>query len=168
MKKILTILMTIMTIVTTAQTPKKKLDKALASYFNGEWHGEGQFANGKKISARLRFEFSLDSSWLVNHHEDRIPNKYRADSYWGLNPATGKLMAVIFDNFGGYRVFNGTYADSLVLARSAATAQGNKYFEHFIYRKLDANSFKMSYETSRDSIQWRESDHLIFKKKTDG
>jgi hypothetical protein len=35
-------------------------------------------------------------------------------------------------------------------------------FEHFIYERLSAGQFKMTYEVSRDGITWRTGDWLVF------
>ena len=165
MKQLFIALLALSAATTSAQSPNKKLDKQITDFFTGNWHGEGQFANGKKISANISFKLSLDSCWLVNQHTDELPNEYKADSYWGIDQSTGGLTATIFDNFGGLRLFSGVYADSLVLVRAVQIPQGIKYFEHFIYKKMDAGSFNMIYEVSRDSIQWHEGDHLVFKRK---
>jgi hypothetical protein len=47
-------------------------------FFAGDWNGNGEFANGKKIEAEVNFAPDLDRQWLVYRHTDRPPNRYNA------------------------------------------------------------------------------------------
>lgn len=146
--------------------PPKKLDRDLLSFFIGNWKGDGEFANGKKISADLTFKISLDSSWISYEHVDKLPNRYKATSMWGID-ATGQFVAYAFDNFQGHRKFvsNGWKEGKLILSTSEFYAQRGIVFQHFIYEKIADRSFKMTYETSSDGIRWVLGDYLIFTKK---
>jgi hypothetical protein len=149
-----------------AQTPPARLDPSMVGFFNGEWKGEGAFANGRAIAAALSFRLSLDSAWLVSDHADQPPNGYKATSYWGVDAATGQFVAIIFDNFHGHRNFasSGWAAGRLVLTAQSFTAGAGTYFEHFIYERQSDTQFRMTYETSRDGITWRMGDALLFTK----
>lgn len=134
-------------------------------YFIGTWNGEGEFASGKKISATLSFTLSLDSCWLVSEHADKAPNQYKATSMWGID-ADGAFLAYTFDNFHGHRQFvsDGWKDGRLILSANDYHAKSGLQFQHFIYEKLSATSFKMTYEVSKDGIEWRLIDHLVFTK----
>ncbi|HEX9510546.1 MAG TPA: hypothetical protein VF939_08685 [Puia sp.] len=156
---------------TAAQTDNAphRPDPDLLHFFMGYWKGEGEFANGKKVAADVSFQLSLDSCWLVYTHRDKLPDSYKADAYWGVDRQTGEFLAYCFDNFQGHRQFvsNGWKNGRLILTAHAYLSQVGNYFEHFIYEKLSDSSFKMSYETSRDGIQWKLGDWLVFR-KTEG
>ena len=85
--------------------PPTRLDSSLTQYFTGDWTGEGHFSNGKPITATVSFHLALDSAWLVGEHQDRPPNQYKANSYWGVDAITGQFVANTFDNFHGHRTF---------------------------------------------------------------
>ena len=148
----------------TAQS--KKLDREFLSFFIGDWAGDGEFANGKKISADVTFKIALDSSWLSYEHVDRLPNRYKATSMWGID-ASGQFAAYAFDNFRGHRKFvsSGWKDGRLILSTSEFYPQRGIIFQHFIYEKLSDQSFKMTYETSSDGIRWNLGDYLTFTKK---
>lgn len=173
MKKIITfVLITLSLLATLPASPQMnpptpyRPDSSLLHFFRGSWHGEGAFANGKKIAADASFQVGLDSSWLVYTHRDRSPGPYQADAYWGEDRQTGEFLAYSFDNFQGHRQFvsPGWKDGRLVLTAHAWLPSVGSYFEHFIYEKLSATSFKMTYETSRDGIEWRMGDWLVFSK----
>lgn len=144
-----------------------RADSALVHFFTGEWKGEGTFANGRPIKARLVFRLALDSAWLVCEHRDEPPNRYQADLYWGVDAATGQFLAYAFDNFHGHRQFasKGWAGGRLLLARKAEAPGAGMYFEHFIYDSLTDSAFRMTYETSRDSVAWRLGDSLVFRRR---
>jgi hypothetical protein len=73
-------------------------------------------------------------------------------------------VAYCFDNFHGHREFAGNDWNNgrLILSTHAYSARAGLVFEHFIYEKLSDNSFKMTYETSRDGIVWTLGDYLTF------
>ncbi|MBO9727644.1 MAG: hypothetical protein J7623_03290 [Chitinophaga sp.] len=145
-----------------AQQTPPRLPSSLVHFFTGTWKGAGTFANGKPIAATATFTLSLDSCWLQYEHVDIPPNVYKAHALWGAGN-DGSLLAYIFDNFGGHRQFTGNYTNDALVLVSAQIYPGNKkVYQQFVYRKLSAASFKMSYEMSTDSVQWRMGDTLIF------
>jgi len=119
---------------------------------------------GARIAADLTFTLSLDSCWLVYEHRDRLPNRYKATSMWGMDAQTGELVAYCFDNFQGHRKFesNGWRNGKLILSHHDVLPKVGLYFEHFIYERTGEHSFKMTYETSRDGISWQMGDWLMF------
>lgn len=144
--------------VVNAQQQKTEL-----KFFIGEWSGEGEFANGKKISADVSFKFKLDSSWIEYQHTDRPPNRYSALSIWGYDKASGKFVSQVFDNFGGSRKFTsaGWEGSKFILTYDTPKPP----YQRFIYERLDAGSFKMTYEMSQDGTTWKMGDYLVFKRK---
>ncbi len=93
---------------------------------------------------------------------------------WGVDGGTGQFVAFTFDNFHGHRQWSssGWSGGKLVLST---------VFEHFIYERLSATQFKMTYEVSRDDnrakrrlrtrrtkgrgsdeVPWRLGDWLVF------
>jgi hypothetical protein len=151
----------------SAQKPAARLDNALVTFFSGHWKGEGAFANGRPISAELVFRPSLDSAWLVCEHRDLPPNGYKADLYWGVDATTGAFVAYAFDNFQGHREFAspGWVDGKLQLQRQAQAPGVGTYYERFEYQRLTGDSFRMSYETSRDGAKWGLGDSLVFRRR---
>ncbi|GHM99125.1 hypothetical protein WSM22_06150 [Cytophagales bacterium WSM2-2] len=149
-----------------AQAQSKKLPADFINFFVGNWAGEGEFASGKKISADLSFKLSLDSTWITYEHTDKLPNKYKALSMWGVDAQTGQFVAYAFDNFHGHRKFasNGWKDGKLILTANEFYTQAGLVFQHFIYEKLTDKSFKMTFETSKDGISWKMGDYLVFNK----
>lgn len=167
-------------------TAAAKLDSSMVRFFLGKWEGKGAFGNGRPIAARVEFRLGLDSAWLVCEHRDELPNQYKADLYWGVDETTRKFVAYAFDNFHGHRVFASvgypsaakdtneeergkaaptTFWDGkLLLQREAEAPSVGKYFERFVYERLSPDSFRMSYETSRDGVKWGLGDSLVFKR----
>lgn len=164
--KLLLVFMTLAVATVAQPSARPKLPDDLLHFFIGNWTGDGQFANGKKISADVSFKLSLDSSWLTYEHIDRLPNRYKALSLWGVD-ATGQFVAYAFDNFRGHRKFasNGWKDGKLVLSTHEYIPQRGVFFQHFIYEKQADQSFKMTYETSNDGINWKLGDYLTFSKK---
>lgn len=151
-----------------APPPAFRPDPGLIAYFSGTWTGEGSFASGRPIKASLSFHLTLDSAWLVAEHQDLPPNLYKATTYWGTDVRTGEFIAYAFDNFQGHRQFvsNGFIGGRLVLAsQQFQGAKTGVVYEHFIYERLTATQFKMSYEVSQDGIEWRMGDSLVFTKQ---
>jgi hypothetical protein len=157
------------TISMMAQSPNQnnKLSDDFTSFFVGNWTGDGEFSNGKKISADLIFKMSLDSSWITYEHTDKLPNRYKALSIWGVDMLSGQFIAYSFDNFHGYRKFvsDGWKDGKLILTANEYYAQKGLVFQHFIYEKISEKTFKMTYETSKDGINWKLGDYLLFNKK---
>lgn len=149
------------------QKSTHKLSPDLISFFSAEWKGAGAFASGRKIEADLVFSMTLDSAWLSCSHTDRSPNTYKANLMWGIDKSTGRFLAYNFDNFQGHRQFesDGWVDNKLVLANSQEIPKIGKVYEHFIYQKIDNNSFKMTYETSKDGQTWKMVDYLVFDRK---
>lgn len=149
------------------QQPAHKLPADLIRYFAAEWKGTGEFASGRKIEADLVFSVALDSAWLSCSHRDRSPNTYQAFLMWGVDKNTGRFVAYNFDNFQGHRKFESEgWADNkLVLSNSQEKAKPGAVSDHFIYQKIDNDSFKMTYETSKDGQSWKMIDYLVFKRK---
>jgi hypothetical protein len=150
--------------------PQARPDTALMHFFVGHWAGKGEFANGKPIEADVEFRVDLDSSWLVYDHRDRAPNSYRAHSMWSVDRSK-KFEGYTFDNFHGHREWtsNGWIGGKLILSGSEAVGAGvvlsdapGVIFEHFIYERVSANQFKMTYEVSGDGIKWQVGDWLVF------
>jgi hypothetical protein len=86
-----------------------------------------------------------------------------------MDAGTGHFVAYAFDNFHGHREFETAGWElgggRLELRRQAEAPGVGKYFERFVYERLSADSFRMSYETSRDGAAWRVGDSLVFERK---
>ena len=148
---------------TDAQIARKKIAPELTSFFTGKWAGRGEFANGRKISANVSFSLKLDSAWLVYEHEDQLPNHYKAIAYWSTDPASGQFKAYFFDNSHGARKFDSEgWKDGQLVLTNISELPGKKIYQHFIYKKLSDSSYRMTYETSRDSLSWKMGDYLVF------
>lgn len=149
-----------------AQAIKQKVPATMISFFTGEWQGDGTLADGKQITANLSFKISLDSSWLIENHEDIPLNKYKAFSMWGIDPSNSRFIAYIFDNNGGYRKFDSDrwQEGKLILSTKEYLKGRGNIFEHFIYEKKSGESFKMTFEVCRDGTNWKLVDSLLFRK----
>jgi hypothetical protein len=148
------------------QQAAHKLPPELISFFVDEWKGTGEFANGRKIEADLVFTATLDSAWLSCSHTDLAPGKYKSALMWGVDKNTGRFLAYNFDNFQGHRQFqsDGWLDNKLVLTNSQDIPNVGLVYEHFIYQKVNQDSFKMTYETSRDGQVWKMVDYLVFNR----
>jgi hypothetical protein len=109
----------------------------------------------------------MDSSWVNYEHTDRLPNRYKTLSMWGVDAVTGQFTVYAFDNFHGHRKFasDGWKGNKLILTTNEYYPQRGLLFQHFIYEKLSDITFKMTYETSKDGIAWKLGDYLLFTKK---
>lgn len=169
MRKLLTLVTVLLTAlqVSAQQQPTHKLSPDLIRFFTAEWKGAGMFASGRKIEADLVFRVALDSAWLSCSHTDHSPNSYKASLMWGIDKNTGQFLAYNFDNFQGHRQFesDGWVDNKLILSNSQEIPKIGLVYEHFIYQKIDSDSFKMTYETSRDGHIWKMTDYLVFKRK---
>jgi len=143
---------------------KTKLSVDFIEFFQGDWSGEGQFSNGKKIEADASFKLSLDSCWLIYTHTDKPPNGYKAISILGIDKVTGKFLDYVFDNFQGHRLFAAKGWEQSGLILTNTETKPATYFERFTYLKIDTNKFKIIYEVSKDSVNWKLGDSLIFTK----
>ncbi|MEM7514027.1 MAG: hypothetical protein AAF388_24080 [Bacteroidota bacterium] len=152
---------------TTAQ-PKQgdKFEKDSLRFFLGDWSGQGEFSDGRKIEADVSFSYTLDSSWISYKHVSRLPFTYKASSMWRVDPYNGQFLAYTFDNIVGHRIFrsNGWKEDKLVLTSLKHYPNNGLYFEHYIFERLTEDSFRMTYESSNDGINWKLGDFLLFKK----
>ena len=167
-------------------TAPAKLDPDLVAFFTGHWKGEGAFAQGNRANAKVTtekgrgeaapttvtivaevsFAPSLDSAWLVYEHRDVPPGVYKATSMWSVDE-TGQFVAFTFDNFHGHRQWlsRGWSGGKLVLSTGGYSSPGGTVFEHFIYERLSATQFKMTYEVSGDGITWQVGDWLVFTRE---
>jgi hypothetical protein len=146
-----------------AQVGEANKDKVYRLFFEGSWKGDGQIANGKKISATASFKLSLDSCWLIYSHEDKSPNRYKAISLGSVDSSKQTFAADIFDNFHGHKTYTGSrpIGDEIILT-AVDSSKIHKLFQRFVYVKLDEGSFKMSYEVSNDNLNWTVGESLIF------
>ncbi|TFW13587.1 hypothetical protein E4L96_19615 [Massilia arenosa] len=144
-----------------AQAPAPlKLPADVASFFSGQWSGKGAFASGRPIEADVAFTPELDGAWMSYRHTDRAPNTYKALSMWGARK-DGGLAMVVFDSMGGQRelVSSGWVDGKLTFARGEGARE-----EHFVFEKIDARHFRMTYEVRKDGAAWRMVDALVFER----
>lgn len=163
---LLTILLAGFALSMNAQTSSnQKLPGEQLAFYTGKWNGKGEFASGRKIEADITFAPALDSAWLVQTHIDKAPNTYKAVSYWGIDPQTKQPLTTLFDNFNGQRQFQSTTeGNKITLSCSVNDPKRGLYYQHFIYEKLSENSFKMTFEMSKDGNTWKMVDYLIFER----
>ncbi|MDQ6787969.1 MAG: SgcJ/EcaC family oxidoreductase [Acidobacteriota bacterium] len=137
----------------------------MAEYFVGEWVGQGEFSNGKKIEAEVSFTMELDNQMLLYRHTDRLPNKYKALGIWGYDH-TNKFVMIVQDNFGGSRIFesDGWQNGKIIFLKDVAVTP-TTYPERFTFEAEADNLFKMTYEASRDGETWKLGDYINFRRK---
>lgn len=165
MKRFLGMVLNIWLACLTTNAQTAILPDSMVSFFEGTWKGAGEFSNKRKITATAIFKLTLDSSWIQYDHADELPNKYKATSFWKID-GDGQFVAYTFDNFGGHRKFasDGWKNDKLVLTTSEIVANKGLVRQHFIFEKLSDRNFKMTFETSKDNINWKLIDYLVFTK----
>jgi len=153
--------------------PPIRLPMELVQFFSGEWSGAGEFANGKKIEADVSFTAELDDQWLVYHHSDRAPNSYKALGVWGFEYSSKTFIMILNDNYGGARLFSSegwrdgkiVFLKQGTISPQTGAASQLQSQERFTFERRAGETFKMSYEVSKDGVSWRVGDFLIFKKK---
>ena len=152
----------------TSSAGPVRLPDDVVAFFSGDWIGQGEFASGKKIEADVSFGADLDRQWLMYRHTDRPPNQYKAVGMWGFENKSGRFLMTVNDNFGGARRFasdgwvNGKVVFEKIVDDVAPAANIR---ERFTFERQDADTFRMTYETSQDSKNWRLGDYLVFKRK---
>ncbi len=157
---------------TSIKTEVTKTDRPLIDvfhYFAGTWSGAGEFASGKKIEADVSFSLDLDNTFMLYRHTDRLPNKFKSVAMWGIERKAKKLSMVMTDNFGSIRLFsaNGWQDDEIVFADSlpiSAVSSSTERQERFIFKKIDADTFKMTYESNTSNAGWKLGDFIVFKR----
>jgi len=151
----------------------QRLPEELVEFFEGEWTGAGEFANGKKIEADVSFAPDLDGQWLVYRHTDRAPGKYKALGVWGYEAQSRLFVMSLSDGWGGLRTFvsEGWRDGQVVFRRSVAVIPGvdaptlmPTKSERFVFARQGAGTFKMTYETSVDGKAWQRVDYVVFRK----
>jgi hypothetical protein len=125
-----------------AKAQQKKIDNDMAKFFVGNWSGEGQFANGKKIAADVSFSLSVDSSSLIYVHADKPPNVYKATSAWGIDKLTRKFVTHIISNFSGHPEFTseGWKSGQIIFTNSANIPARGVFYQHFICERISERS----------------------------
>ena len=149
------------------ETPKV-VPPEMAEFFVGEWVGQGEFSSGKKIEADVSFTIELDNQKLLYRHADRLPNRYKALGTWGYDQKSNKFVMFVQDNFGGSRTFesnDGWQNRKIVFLKDVPTTAA-AYPERFTFEAASSNSFKMTYEASRDGKIWKLGDYINFKRKS--
>ncbi|PWE16424.1 hypothetical protein DDZ18_13475 [Marinicauda salina] len=146
------------------------MPEEMVSFFTGAWSGAGAFADGRPIEADLEIESVLDGRFLRYRHSTRDPLTWDGLWIWGVDPASGDFIANVFDNRGLAREFEsaGWRDDRLVLVTTYHSASADaRTFERFTYEKTSQDSFRMTFERSRDGIEWRLGDYLDFERRED-
>ena len=164
----------------TSRAPQQKFDPPirlpmdLIQFFSGGWSGAGEFANGKKIEAEVSFTPDLDQQWLVYHHTDRAPSSYKALGVWGFEYSSKAFIMIINDNYGGARLFSSEgwrdgkirfLKQGTISPQTSVSVAQQQNQERFTFERQADDAFKMTYEVSKDGVNWRVGDYLIFKKK---
>jgi hypothetical protein len=150
---------------TKYETPKV-VPQEMAEFFAGEWEGQGEFSNGKKIEADVEFTMELDNQKLLYRHADRLPNRYKALGTWGFDRETNKFVMNVQDNFGGSRVFESDgWKNGKIVFLKDISLTATAYPERFTFESKSPNSFKMTYEAKRDGKIWKLGDYINFKRK---
>lgn len=144
--------------VARAPSPAGADAMAPLAWFVGDWQCVGQFADGRPIRSRERFETTLDGNWLRMRHDDAAPGRYHAEAWWGREPSAQRYAVTVFDNGGGLRHYAsaGWRGDALVLENTASAG----YVDRFSYRRLDAASYRVDYAWRDRGGAWRLGDSL--------
>jgi hypothetical protein len=111
----------------------------------------------------MDFRSALGGAWLLAAQDDAEPGTYHALAMWGVN-APGGLVAQIADNQGDMRRFvapDGWVEGRVAFVRDTVYANVGRYGERFTYERQSDSTFRMTYETMRDTIPWHEGDHVM-------
>lgn len=143
---------------TIAAVPGGASAPAPLAWFAGDWQCAGQFADGRTIRSRVRFEPALDGRWLRMRHDDDAPGRYHAEAWWGRDAGTPGYAVTLFDNGGGLRHYAtaGWRGDALALENTARAG----YLDRFDFRRLGAASYQVSYSHRDAHGAWRLGDRL--------
>jgi hypothetical protein len=135
----------------------------LFGFLAGSWSCEGAFANGTPIASDVTFSREMGGAWLQQRHQDRPPHRYAALSMWGIHLPSGRLAATIFDVGGGTRRFTAdAWSDTSVVLLGETRPAAPDRRERFAYRVASPDSFRMSYEVTRDAgATWTLGDSLL-------
>jgi len=150
-------------IMCCAQTasPTPSTDPGMIRFFAGEWSCAGEFANGKKIAADLKFSPELDNKWLLYWHADRPPGAFKSVAMWGVDRESGKLVSIAQDIAGGVRLFTSDgWKDGAVTFESGSILDHRPSRERFRYERQSPDSFKMTYEVGT-AAGWRMGDYIV-------
>lgn len=156
---------------TGAPPPAPRTTHAVApemtAFFAGKWACDGSFSTGRPISATMEFAEVAGGGWLSAVHDDLPPNGYHAFALWGVVPGGG-IVGNLADNGGGMRRFvaaDGWKDARLLLVRDTAI-NSVRFAERFVYARESGTTFRMTYETARDTATaWRMGDTLLCTKR---
>ena len=121
----------------SASAQSNKISDAMAKFFEGNWTGQGQFSNGKKVEAEVTFYLSVDSTSLINMYSDRLPNRYKAASDWHADVAGEKFVAHIINNFTALKDFasDGWHDGKTILANQQDFKGKGTLYQRFITKR---------------------------------
>lgn len=150
----------------------KHASKEVFDYFQGEWVGSGEFANGKRIDARVSFATELGGNWMIHRHVDQEPNKFQSMAFWGVERNQAFLTMMLVDNFKSMRRFQseGFNQNTLVFEDSLPTSATTdvtapRRRERFTFLKLKDDLFQMTYESNTNDQGWKLGDWILFRRQ---
>ena len=140
---------------------------ATMDYFLGAWDCAGHFpSNGKAIASTVRFDREAAVGAIVQRHDDRTPFEYHAMELWVYQPTAATFSSAIADNFGGVREFHsaGWQGDDLTWQSMAGVSPTQR----FVYHRIDAGTFRLDWDVSKDGTRYVVGDTLTCKHRAPG
>lgn len=130
----------------------------------GTWDCAGRFpASGKPIASTIRFDFDLDGTVLVKHHDDKPPNGYHAVEDWVAKREGGGYVAAIVDSYSGVREFRSPGWKGGALTWQSAP--GITPVQRFVYTRLDDGAFRLDWDYAKDGSNYVVGDTLACKRR---
>lgn len=139
------------------------LPAELVEFFEGTWEGKGKFADGKPIAADVTYTTELDNQWLIFHHEDRPPIKFKAIGTVGIDRESKKMVMLMTDSYSSAKLFvsDGWKDGTAVFTKTSALGPITRH-ERFTFKRESPNTYRMTYEFSKDGVNWQLNDYMVF------
>lgn len=174
MKKILLIVLLILTIFPDlyAQKAIRQPAKAaeLIAQFRGEWSCKGAFTkDNRPLEADIIFTPVLDGKALEYEYKDLPPNSFHALGLWNIDSASDTFTYTFVSTLKGVeeassRYFVGEIKDTKTLVLTADTLAAVPFSENrYVYEIKSKDKFKYQWQVYTDGI-WKTGDYLNCRK----
>lgn len=156
---------------TTAPQPRRAASPVpLASLDElvGSWEGSGSFVRTKApLASTTTIEKIIGGDALRMRHSEKPPHKFVYDALISNDSVTGDLVLLMAsNNTGGARVFRSSGWQNKRLVFTADKMLQSWFApERLSFERLDADSFKVTYEMSLDAgVTWRTGDIQTYRR----
>lgn len=138
----------------------------LMDYLEGRWSGSGRFIRtGAPVQSTFSFERIVGGEALQVRHAEAAPNTFAYAGLLTMDTVAGELVLLLAsNNRGGGRLFRSAgWIDDRLAFEAAPELQAWFARERITFIRVDGDSFRATYEMSRDGGQtWRTGDEQLF------